>query len=189
VRRKVATVVWMLDVSGSMGKDNFDLARADIAAVRKLFRARKRPCRERFVLFDVYAREVSKKEFSAVAHGTLGTRVSKALTSCERIILREGRGAQELCVVLFSDGDNWSLEDTLTSIDIIRERLLPRVTLFAYAQLAMPYGKGALLGDLGSAFAHEPRVLLVELRRRDDFAQAFVQGLDVLRRPVRKAVE
>ena len=48
----------------------------------------------------------------------------------------------------FSDGDNWSVDDTKECIKLLEQRLLPRVNLFAYGQVNSPYGSGQFLKDL-----------------------------------------
>ena len=32
----------------------------------------------------------------------------------------------------FSDGDNWSMDDTLTCVELLKKEILPKVNLFAY---------------------------------------------------------
>ena len=53
----------------------------------------------------------------------------------------------------FSDGDNWG-DDIPHCIELLTEKLLPKVNLFGYGQVESPYGSGEfydyvheLLGD------------------------------------------
>ena len=52
----------------------------------------------------------------------------------------------------FSDGDNWSVDDTSTCLKIMRETLFPQVNQFGYGQVESPYGSGQFVKDLRSAF-------------------------------------
>ena len=48
----------------------------------------------------------------------------------------------------FSDGDNWSVDDTEQCIDLLKTQILPKVNLFCYGQVESPYGSGQFIKDL-----------------------------------------
>ena len=78
-----------------------------------------------------------------------GTRISTAYEVITQII--QGRFSPEswnVYVFHFSDGDNWSVDDTKECLSLLKERLLTRVNLFAYGQVSSPYGSGQFLKDL-----------------------------------------
>jgi hypothetical protein len=67
----------------------------------------------------------------------------------------------------FSDGDNWSMDDTLLCVDLLKNKVLPRVNMFAYGQVESPYGSGQFIKDLREHFGKDERVITSEIRDKD----------------------
>ena len=67
----------------------------------------------------------------------------------------------------FSDGDNWSMDDTLSCMEMLRQSILPRVNMFAYGQVESPYGSGQFIKDLREHFESDDRVVSSEIRDKD----------------------
>ncbi|WP_428269337.1 DUF444 family protein, partial [Haliangium sp.] len=67
----------------------------------------------------------------------------------------------------FSDGDNWSMDDTLACVDLLRNSLLPRSNMFGYGQVESPYGSGQFLKDLHEHFNDDERLITSEIPDRD----------------------
>ena len=67
----------------------------------------------------------------------------------------------------FSDGDNWSLDDTVQCMRLLREEIVPRSNMFCYGQVDSPYGSGQFLKDLEENFGEESRVCLSEIKNRE----------------------
>ena len=68
----------------------------------------------------------------------------------------------------FSDGDNWSGEDTGLCIRILNERLLPHINLFCYGQVESQYGSGQFLKDLTEHLSNKENLLTSKIDSRDD---------------------
>ena len=67
----------------------------------------------------------------------------------------------------FSDGDNWG-EDNQTSLQILRENILPHAKLFCYGQVESPYGSGEYLRALRDRLVTDAdNLLLSEIRDKD----------------------
>lgn len=77
----------------------------------------------------------------------------------------------------FSDGDNWSMDDTLLCVDILRQKLLPRANVFAYGQVESPYGSGQFIKDLKEHFGADERVVTSEIRDKDAIVQSIKEFL------------
>ena len=73
----------------------------------------------------------------------------------------------------FSDGDNWSSEDTATCVNILKQEILPAVNLFCYGQVQSPYGSGQFIGDLKTDFAEPSTLVTAEIGSRDDIPDAI----------------
>ena len=67
----------------------------------------------------------------------------------------------------FSDGDNWSMDDTLSCIEILRKQILPEVNMFAYGQVESPYGSGQFIKDLREHLGEDPRVVTSEIEDKN----------------------
>ena len=71
-------------------------------------------------------------------------------------------------VIHFSDGDNWSVDDTSTCLEILRDDLLPDVNMFCYGQVESPYGSGQFINDLKANFGEETENLITsEIKNKD----------------------
>ncbi|MBP9113285.1 MAG: DUF444 family protein, partial [Polyangiaceae bacterium] len=73
----------------------------------------------------------------------------------------------------FSDGDNWSMDDTLSCVDILKNKLLPVSNMFAYGQVESPYGSGQFIKDLREHFGKDERVVCSEIRDKDAIMQSI----------------
>jgi hypothetical protein len=67
----------------------------------------------------------------------------------------------------FSDGDNWSMDDTLTCMELLKKNILPRANMFAYGQVESPYGSGQFIKDLREHFGKDEQVVTSEIRDKD----------------------
>ena len=67
----------------------------------------------------------------------------------------------------FSDGDNWSVDDTATCMKLLKDQLIPKSNMFGYGQVESPYGSGQFIKDLRGTFGDEDRVVLSEIKNRD----------------------
>lgn len=85
--------------------------------------------------------------------------------------------AWNIYVFHFSDGDNWSADDTRVCVDVVRNRMLPKLNLFAYGQVESPYGSGQFIKDLREAFGDDERVALSEIADKDSIYQSIKEIL------------
>ena len=73
----------------------------------------------------------------------------------------------------FSDGDNWSSEDSRTCTELMRNCLLPWSNLFCYGQVESPYGSGQFLKDLKESFPDDERLIWSEIPDREAIYQSI----------------
>ena len=52
----------------------------------------------------------------------------------------------------FSDGDNWSTDDTKECLDLLNDHIIPASNQFSYGQVESHYGSGQFLRDLKKNF-------------------------------------
>ena len=67
----------------------------------------------------------------------------------------------------FSDGDNWSGDDTRLCMKILTDNILPHVNFFGYGQVESKYGSGQFLKDLEKEFNSEEKVVLSKIKNKD----------------------
>jgi uncharacterized sporulation protein YeaH/YhbH (DUF444 family) len=73
----------------------------------------------------------------------------------------------------FSDGDNWSADDTRLCVEILKADILPAANLFAYGQVESPYGSGQFIKDLREIFGSADNVALSEIADKDAIYQSI----------------
>ena len=74
----------------------------------------------------------------------------------------------------FSDGDNWSGNDTTECMNILQKNLLPISNLFCYGQVESRYGSGQFLRDLTKTFGSEhEKVTVSQIKDRDAIISAL----------------
>jgi uncharacterized sporulation protein YeaH/YhbH (DUF444 family) len=82
-----------------------------------------------------------------------GTMISSAYKLCAQIIEDDYPTADwNIYPFHFSDGDNWSVDDTAACIRILKEELVPASNQFSYGQVESPYGSGQFIKDLREHF-------------------------------------
>ena len=67
----------------------------------------------------------------------------------------------------FSDGDNWSADDTMQCIKILRDKIIPSSNVFCYGQVESPYGSGQFIKDLRVHFRGEEDVITSEVKNKE----------------------
>ena len=67
----------------------------------------------------------------------------------------------------FSDGDNWSADDTRVCVELLQEKILPAVNLFCYGQVESPYGSGQFIKDLKESVGERENVALSEIADKE----------------------
>ena len=162
-----AVIIYMMDVSGSMGQEQKEIVRIESFWIDTWLRSQYDGLETRYIIHDAVAREVDQKTFYSTRESG-GTIISSAYKLCLNIIDAEYDPYEwNIYPFHFSDGDNWSMDDTLTCVDIMKQKLLPRVNMFAYGQVESPYGSGQFIKDLRDHFGKDDRVVLSEIRDKD----------------------
>ena len=162
-----AVIIYMMDVSGSMGDEQKEIVRIESFWIDTWLRRQYAGLESRYIIHDAVAREVDRDTFFRTRESG-GTMISSAYRLCAQIIDREYSPQEwNIYPFHFSDGDNWSMDDTLTCIEVLRQEILPRVNMFAYGQVESPYGSGQFIKDLREHYREDERVVTSEIRDRD----------------------
>lgn len=129
-----AVIIYMMDVSGSMGDRQKRLVRLTAFWIDTWLKANYSKVDRRYIVHDASAGEVDEETFYHLRQGG-GTIISSALQLCTYLIENHYNPLLwNIYLFQFSDGDNWS-SDNERAIDIIRNHLLPQANLYCYGQV------------------------------------------------------
>ncbi len=161
-----AVIIYMMDVSGSMGEEQKEIVRIESFWLDAWLRRNYDGLESRYIIHDAVAKEVDKETFFHTRESG-GTMISSAYRLCADIIKKDYPVANwNIYPFHFSDGDNWSIDDTRTCMGILRERILPVANQFSYGQVESPYGSGQFIKDLAEHLKHD-KVVLSEIKDKD----------------------
>src|SRR3984885_15073551 len=172
-----AVIIYMMDVSGSMGDEQKEIVRIESFWIDAWLQKQYKGLESRYIIHDAVAREVDRDTFFHTRESG-GTMISSAYKLASQLI--DDHYPHEEWNILpfhFSDGDNWSMDDTLACVDILKQKLLPRVNMFAYGQVESPYGSGQFIKDLREHFAKDDRVITSEIRDKDAIVNSIKEFL------------
>jgi len=175
-----AVIVYMMDVSGSMGEEQKQVVRIESFWIDTWLRHNYKGIQSRYIIHDARAREVDRDTFFRTKESG-GTMISSAYSLCAEIIDNDYPSQDwNVYPFHFSDGDNWSSDDTAKCMEILTNQLIPRSNMFCYGQVKSPYGSGQFIKDLKKAFPSEENLILSEIPDRDGIVQSikdfFVKG-------------
>jgi hypothetical protein len=162
-----AVIVYMMDVSGSMGDEQKEIVRIESFWIDAWLTKQYKGIETRFIIHDAVAREVDRDTFFRTRESG-GTMISSAYKLCTQIIESDYPSSEwNIYPFHFSDGDNWSVDDTLLCIDLLKNKLLPVSNVFSYGQVESPYGSGQFIKDLREHLKEDDRIITSEIRDRD----------------------
>ena len=162
-----AVIVYVMDVSGSMGADEKELVRIESFWLDAWISSHYHGTRSVFIVHDAAAKEVDRDTFFRVRESG-GTVISSAYELCCRVI-QERYPPQDWNLYLFhfTDGENYSRQDTEKCLGMLQERLLPSLNLFGYGQVESYGTSGDFFEALQSRFSNDERVALSRIPDRD----------------------
>ncbi len=162
-----AVIIYMMDVSGSMGDEQKEIVRIESFWIDAWLQKQYHGLESRFIIHDAVAREVDRETFFHTRESG-GTMISSAYKLCSQLVDDHYPPEEwNIYPFHFSDGDNWSMDDTLACVEILKEKVLPRCNMFAYGQVESPYGSGQFIKDLRDHFGKDERVVTSEIRDKD----------------------
>lgn len=169
-----AVIIYMMDVSGSMGDEQKEIVRTEAFWIDTWLRSQYKGIETRFIIHDAAAREVDEDTFFKTRESG-GTLISSAYKLCEKIIETDYPPSDwNIYPFHFSDGDNWSGEDTRMCLDILDKTLLPVCNVFCYGQVESRYGSGQFYKDLKEHYGVEhASVILSKIESKEGILQSI----------------
>ncbi|MBI4373606.1 MAG: DUF444 family protein [Deltaproteobacteria bacterium] len=162
-----ALIIYMMDVSGSMGAEQKEIVRIESFWIDTWLRSQYKGIETRYIVHDAVAREVDRETFYRTRESG-GTIISSAYKlALEMMKERYASAEWNIYPFHFSDGDNWSGNDTQECLKLLSEEILPQVNLFCYGQVESEYGSGQFLKDLTERFPTHDRVMTSKISSRE----------------------
>ena len=162
-----AVVIYIMDVSGSMGAEQKEIVRLESFWLNTWLKKHYKGLETRFIIHDAAAKEVDEDTFFKTSESG-GTLISSAYKLCRDIIFSEYPPDQwNIYPFHFSDGDNWSGDDTKLCMKILNESIIPNVNFFGYGQVESKYGSGQFYKDLEKEFPSNEKVTLSKIKDKE----------------------
>lgn len=173
-----AVILYMMDVSGSMGDEQKEIVRTEAFWIDTWLRSQYKGIETRFIIHDATAREVDEDTFYRTRESG-GTLISSAYKLCEKIIETDYPPSDwNIYPFHFSDGDNWSGEDTQLCLQFLENSFLSKVNAFCYGQVESRYGSGQFYKDLVERFGSEhEKVILSRIENKDGILASIKEFL------------
>ena len=163
-----ALIIYMMDVSGSMGNEQKEIVRIESFWIDTWLRSQYQNIETRYIIHDATARMVDAHTFFHVRESG-GTKISSAYKLSKELIEKEFPTDEwNVYPFHFSDGDNWGGDDTAHCMELLREFLMPASNVFCYGQVKSAYGSGQFIKDLVEAFQDEDKLIVSEINSRDE---------------------
>jgi uncharacterized sporulation protein YeaH/YhbH (DUF444 family) len=169
-----ALIVYIMDVSGSMGDEQKEIVRIESFWIDTWLRSQYKGMDTRYIIHDASAKEVDQDTFYRTRESG-GTLISSAYTLLADMLEKDYPiDDWNVYVFHFSDGDNWSNDDTKLCMSILDTKVLPRVNLFCYGQVESRYGSGQFFKDLAEVYTltHE-KVTLSKIENREAIVRSI----------------
>ncbi|MFO1051954.1 MAG: DUF444 family protein [Planctomycetota bacterium] len=162
-----AVIVYMMDVSGSMGREQKEIVRIEAFWIDTWLRSQYENLEVVYIVHDAAAHVVDQHTFFHLRESG-GTKISSAFELCLRVVEDKYPSSEwNIYPFHFSDGDNWSSRDTERCVDLLKNSILPQVNQFNYGQVKSAYGSGQFKRDLDQAFRGEEKVVTSDIQDRD----------------------
>ena len=163
-----AVVIYMMDVSGSMGDEQKEIVRTESFWINLWLKSQYKDIEIRYIIHDATAKEVDEQTFFRTRESG-GTLISSAFKLCRDIIEADYNSSEwNIYPFHFSDGDNWSTDDTKLCLEILDNDIIPNSNVFCYGQVESRYGSGQFYKDLNAKYGEKnDEVILSKIKNKE----------------------
>jgi sporulation protein YhbH len=166
-----AVIIYMMDVSGSMGDLQKELVRLTSFWIDTWLISQYQGVERRFIIHDAVAREVDRETFFHTRESG-GTRISSAYEVCLRLIHEEFPPEEfNIYPFHFSDGDNFG-SDNDQALELLSQ-IVADVNLFCYGQVEGLYGSGPYLKLLQEKTGEQEKIVHAVIQNREGIYDAL----------------
>ena len=166
--QNAAVVIYMMDVSGSMGDEQKEIVRTESFWINLWLKSQYKDIEIRYIIHDATAKEVDEHTFFRTRESG-GTLISSAYSLCKEIIDKDYNPNEwNIYPFHFSDGDNWSADDTKLCLDLLDNHIFPASNVFCYGQVESRYGSGQFYKDLTAKYgADNEKLTLSKIKNKE----------------------
>ena len=163
-----AVIIYMMDVSGSMGNEQKEIVRLESFWLDAWLKTQYKGLETRYIIHDAVAREVDRETFFHTRESG-GTIISSAYKLCQKIIDSDYEPSEwNIYPFHFSDGDNWSANDTQECLKLLESYFFKFCNMFCYGQVESEFGSGQFMKDLKEKFgASHDNLIVSQIENRD----------------------
>lgn len=162
-----ALIFFLLDVSGSMGNEQKEIVRIETFWIDTWLRSQYQNLQTHYIIHDAVAREVDRETFFHTRESG-GTIISSAYKLCLKMIQEQYSFDEwNIYPFHFSDGDNWSGNDTEECLKLLEEAFFPICNVFCYGQVESEYGSGQFLKDLQGRFPTHEKLIMSKIPNKE----------------------
>lgn len=163
-----AVIIYMMDVSGSMGDEQKEMVRLEAFWIDTWLRRNYKGIESRYIVHDVHAQEVDKHTFYHLREDG-GTKISSAYKLAVQLMQNHYPPDDwNVYMFHFSDGDNSSESDSRDCVRMLRQQVLPHVNLMGYCQVASAYGSGNFINVLNEHITDAEAMVTSRVDGKDD---------------------
>jgi len=169
-----AVIIYMMDVSGSMGNEQKEIVRLESFWIDAWLRKQYKGIETRYIVHDAVAREVDQETFYHTRESG-GTIISSAYKLCQKIIEADYDPLQwNIYPFHFSDGDNWSANDTQECLKLLNDYYFKIANVFCYGQVESEFGSGQFLKDLKDKFGTDNEAIIMsQIENRESILKSI----------------
>ena len=164
-----AVIIYMMDVSGSMGMHEKEMSRLTSFWIDLWLRSQYKNIRSRYIIHNTSAKEVDQHTFYHTMEGG-GTRIASAYELARDMIKSDYPPADwNTYIFQYSDGDDWGGGSSKEACDIIQE-LLPGLNQVSYCQVRE---EGDFMHTIKERFQKESKVITTTAFQKDQILDAI----------------
>ncbi len=173
-----AVVIYMMDVSGSMGDEQKEIVRTESFWINLWLKSQYKDIEIRYIIHDATAKEVDENTFFRTRESG-GTLISSAYSLCKQVIEADYNPSEwNIYPFHFSDGDNWSADDTKLCLQLLDDFIIPCSNMFCYGQVESRYGSGQFFKDLSARYGqNDDEVILSKIKNKDGILDSIKEFL------------
>jgi uncharacterized sporulation protein YeaH/YhbH (DUF444 family) len=151
-----------------MGDEQKEIVRTESFWINLWLKSQYKDIEIRYIIHDATAKEVDEDTFFRTRESG-GTLISSAFKLCREIIEEDYNPAEwNIYPFHFSDGDNWSTDDTKLCLEILENDILPASNVFCYGQVESRYGSGQFYKYLAGHYKEEhDKVILSKIKNKE----------------------
>lgn len=169
VETNSAVVIYMMDVSGSMGEEQKEIARNMCFWINLWIQHEYKNVTTKYLIHDSTALEVNEERFFNTRESG-GTRISSVYELGQELITGKFLN-QNIYVFQISDGDVWDKKDSDDCVRMLQDFYLPVCNLFCYAQ-TNTYRRGGEFFQAIQSLDFD-NLLNAEINKRSDILDAI----------------